>query len=244
MRARPRWSKLAACPPPHRPSRYPRPTLRRSRPCAPPAVRIAYRVLGSPSEADDVVQEAWIRWQATDRSQVRDAGEFPPRPRCGSRSTSRNPASTLVARRTSVSSPSIGSTPQPIPGSTPSDVTRSRSAVRVLLQKLSPAERAAYVLREAFDYPYRHVAQALGLTEENARQLVTRARSHLSEDHPRPGGRHRAPPASRSLRRRCADRRSRLPRASARRRRRRARGIFVPTCLRARERAGVAHPAA
>jgi RNA polymerase sigma-70 factor (ECF subfamily) len=58
--------------------------------------------------------------------------------------------------------------------------------VRVLLQKLSPAERAAYVLREAFDYSYRHISQVLALSEANTRQLVTRARRRLGGEHRRP----------------------------------------------------------
>ena len=49
----------------------------------------------------------------------------------------------------------------------------------MLLERLSPAERAAYLLREAFDYPHRRIAQVLGLSEPNARQLVARARLHV-----------------------------------------------------------------
>jgi RNA polymerase sigma-70 factor (ECF subfamily) len=56
-----------------------------------------------------------------------------------------------------------------------------RGAVLVLLEKLSPAERAAYVLREAFDYSYREIANILRLSEVNARQLVTRARQHVTD---------------------------------------------------------------
>jgi len=59
-------------------------------------------------------------------------------------------------------------------------------AVRTLLEKLSPCERAVYVLREAFDYPYREIAGLLALSEVNARQLVTRARRHLSGEQRRP----------------------------------------------------------
>ncbi len=56
-----------------------------------------------------------------------------------------------------------------------------RLAILVLLEKLSPTERAAYVLREAFDYPYSQIAEILRMEEANARQLVTRARKHVSE---------------------------------------------------------------
>ena len=148
---------------------------------------IAYRVLGSAAEADDVVQDAWIRWQGTDRAQVRDAAAFL------ATTTLRlaiNVSQSAHARREThigvrlldrvdaAADPSL-------------DAERGdalESAVRALLQKLSPAERAAYVLREAFDYPYRHIAQALALSEANARQLVTRARRRLSDEHCRPVG--------------------------------------------------------
>lgn len=59
-------------------------------------------------------------------------------------------------------------------------------AVLMLLERLSPTERAAYVLREAFDYPYRRISQVLALSEANARQLVTRARRRLYGEHRRP----------------------------------------------------------
>ena len=54
-------------------------------------------------------------------------------------------------------------------------------AVLLLLEKLSPTERAAYVLREAFDYPYQQIADILKLTEANTRQFVTRARKHIAD---------------------------------------------------------------
>ena len=53
-------------------------------------------------------------------------------------------------------------------------------AVLLLLEKLTPTERAAYILREAFDYPYRDIANVLRLEEANARQVVTRARQHVA----------------------------------------------------------------
>jgi RNA polymerase sigma-70 factor, ECF subfamily len=146
---------------------------------------IAYRVLGAAAEAEDVVQEAWIRWQRTDRTKVRDAAAFL------ATTTMRlaiNVSQSAHARREthlglqlldrvdSASSPSL-------------DVERAdalESAMHVLLQKLSPTERAAYVLREAFDYRYGHIAQVLALSEANARQLVTRARRRLCDEHRRP----------------------------------------------------------
>ena len=148
---------------------------------------IAYRMLRSASEADDVVQDTWIRWQGTDRTKVRDAAAFL------ATTTSRlaiNVAQSAHTRRETqigdrlldrvdaATSPSL-------------DAERHdtlESAVHMLLEKLSPAERAAYVLREAFDYPYRHISQVLAVSEANARQLVTRARRRLSGDHRQPVG--------------------------------------------------------
>jgi RNA polymerase sigma-70 factor (ECF subfamily) len=148
---------------------------------------IAYRVLGGASEADDVVQEAWIRWQRTDRTQVRDAAAFL--------------AATTMRLALNVSQSAHARRETHIglwhfdrvdaaanPGLDAERGDAVESAVRMLVQKLSPAERAAYVLREAFDYPYRHVAQALGVSEANARQLVTRARRRLAGEHRRQVG--------------------------------------------------------
>jgi RNA polymerase sigma-70 factor, ECF subfamily len=150
---------------------------------------IAYRVLGSANEADDVVQDAWIRWQDTDRSQVRDATAFL------ATTTTRlaiNVTQSARARRETPVDPS-----HPEPADTEADPARAieqrealELAVQMLLGNLSPAERAAYVLREAFDYPYRKIAEVLGLSEANARQLAVRARRRLSGDGRRPVGAH------------------------------------------------------
>jgi RNA polymerase sigma-70 factor, ECF subfamily len=146
---------------------------------------IAYRVLGSATEADDVVQDAWIRWQGTDRSQVRDATAFLVA------TTTRlaiNVGQSARARRETC----IGRRPiEPVdPGPDPSVTGEQREALeialRTLLEKLSPIERAVYVLREAFDYPYRQIGELLALSEVNARQLAARARRRLSGTHRRP----------------------------------------------------------
>jgi RNA polymerase sigma-70 factor, ECF subfamily len=146
---------------------------------------IAYRVLGTATEADDVVQDTWIRWQGTDRSKVRDAAAF-------LAATTMRLAITVgqsarARRETSIE-------PRPVEpvdtGADPSLGAEQREAlelaVRTLLEKLSPTERAVYVLREAFDYPYRQIAEILALSEVNARQLVTRARRRLAGEHRRP----------------------------------------------------------
>jgi RNA polymerase sigma-70 factor, ECF subfamily len=146
---------------------------------------IAYRVLGSANEADDVVQDAWIRWQGTDRSKVRDAAAF-----LAATATrlAINVTQSARARRETRVDPSLH---EPADAEAdPALAIEQRAALelalRMLLAKLSPAERAAYVLREAFDYPYRQISQVLGLSEANARQLAARARRRLSGDLRRP----------------------------------------------------------
>ena len=146
---------------------------------------VAYRVLGSASEAEDVVQETWFRWHGTDRDKVRDVTAFL------ATTTMRlaiNVLQSAHARREMHVDTwlvdQIDAAADP-----PADAEQREvlgAGVRVLMHKLSPAERAAYVLREAFDYPYGHIAQVLALSEANARQLVTRARRRLCGEHRRP----------------------------------------------------------
>jgi RNA polymerase sigma factor (sigma-70 family) len=140
---------------------------------------IAYRMLGSAAEAEDVVQDVWVRWQTADRSVVRDATAFL------ATTTTRlaiNVMQSARARRETYVGPWL---PEPVDTSADPGLEAERgegleASVLVLLEKLSPTERAAYVLREAFDYPYRDIANVLRLEEANARQVVTRARQHLA----------------------------------------------------------------
>ena len=148
---------------------------------------IAYRMLGTVTDAEDVLQDAWLRWQGTDREAIREPAAF---------------LSTIVtrlcltaldsarARREVYVGPWL---PEPIltgpmsAGSAdPSDAAEHAEslslAVLLLLERLSPAERAAYVLHEAFDYPFRQVAEVLETSEANARQLASRARAHLDRE--------------------------------------------------------------
>ena len=140
---------------------------------------IAYRMLGSAAEAEDVVQDVWIRWQTADRSSVRDAAAFL------ATTTTRlaiNVMQSARSRRETYVGPWL---PEPIdtsadPGSKAERSEALEAGVLVLLEKLSPTERTAYVLREAFDYPYRDIANVLRLEAANARQVVTRARQHVA----------------------------------------------------------------
>src|SRR3954449_3248307 len=141
---------------------------------------IAYRMLGSAAEAEDIVQDVWLRWQAADRSVVLDPPAF-----LATTATrlALNVAQSARSRHETYVRPSL---PEPVDTSTdPQLGVQQREAlefaVLLLLEKLSPTERAAYVLREAFDYPYRQIAEILQLEESNPRQLVTRARQHIAD---------------------------------------------------------------
>jgi RNA polymerase sigma-70 factor, ECF subfamily len=145
---------------------------------------IACRVLGSADDADDVVQDAWIRWQGTDRGEIRDAAGF---------LITMTTRLALTVGQSARVRHEISSEPLELDAVDPSD-DPSRVAERddalerallAVLQKLSPAERAAYVLREAFDYPHRQIAELLGVSEANARQIVTRARMRLGRERRR-----------------------------------------------------------
>jgi RNA polymerase sigma-70 factor, ECF subfamily len=140
---------------------------------------VASSVLRDRVEADDVVQDAWTRWQGTDRSGVRDATGFLV---TTTRRLALNVADSARVRRETA----VGTwLPERIDGGAdPARDAEQRDAleraVLVLMERLTPAERAAYVLREAFDYPHRQIAELLAVSEAYARQLVARARGHLS----------------------------------------------------------------
>ncbi len=165
----------------------------------PQLFKIAQRILGSASEAEDVVQETWLRWQRTDRRAVTNPPGFL------ATAASRLAINVLQSARTrheTAVTPWLENMADPT-GGTESTVEVAEAvemALHVLLERLSPAERAAYVLRKGFDYPYSKVAALLMLSAPNARQLVSRAHARLHSDVRRPV---------------CLDTRRRLARAFA-----------------------------
>jgi RNA polymerase sigma-70 factor (TIGR02957 family) len=142
---------------------------------------IAYRMLSSASEAEDLLQEVWLRWQTCDRSQVKNPGAFL------ATTTTRlaiNELQSARARRETYVGPWL---PEPVDTSADPYLGAERGealefAALLLMEKLTPNERAAYVLREAFDYPYAQIADILQSTEPAVRQLVSRARKHVTGD--------------------------------------------------------------
>jgi RNA polymerase sigma factor (sigma-70 family) len=146
---------------------------------------IAYRMLGSAAEAGDIVQDVWLRWQSTNRSVVQDPRAFL------ATTTTRlciNVGRSARSQRETYVGPWL---PDPVDAGADPSLGAERDealklAILVLLEKLSPTERAAYVLREAFDYSYRQIADILHVEEVNTRQLVTRARKHIADVHRTP----------------------------------------------------------
>jgi len=142
---------------------------------------IAYRMLGNAADADDVVQDAWLRWQTTDRSKVRDAAAFL------ATATIRLALNVVESARVRHERCADPSTLDPVDAAADPARDAERGAgvelaASALLERLTAAERAAFVLREGFDYPYRQIAELLALSDANARQLVTRARTHVATE--------------------------------------------------------------
>jgi RNA polymerase sigma-70 factor (ECF subfamily) len=140
---------------------------------------IAYRMLGSAADAEDVVQETWLRWQMTDREVVREPSAFL------ATTTTRLAINVLnsarVKRETYIGpwlpSP-VDTSHDPVLGAERGEALHF--ATLMMMERLTATERAAYVLREAFEYPYVRIAEIVESSPAAARQLVSRARKNLA----------------------------------------------------------------
>lgn len=140
---------------------------------------IAYRMLGTVADAEDIVQDTWIRWQNTDRRRVDEPAAF-----LATIATrlSINVLQSARTRRETYIGPWL---PEPVNTDDDPALGAERAealqfAILLTLEKLTPTERAAYILREAFDYPYPRIAEVISSSVVSARQLVSRARRHLA----------------------------------------------------------------
>ena len=150
---------------------------------------VAYRMLGTASEAEDMVQEAWLRWQQAPRHDVLNARSY---------------LTTVVTRLCLDLLKSsrmhrelyVGQwLPEPIPAAEYIDESSPEAqaeamesisfAAMVLLEKLGPVERAVFLLRDVFDFDYHEIAQVVGSDEASCRQTLRRARQHLTEGRTR-----------------------------------------------------------
>ncbi|HEY1106625.1 MAG TPA: RNA polymerase sigma-70 factor [Agromyces sp.] len=145
---------------------------------------VAYEMLGSAADAEDVLQEAWLRWSTVDRSQVRDERAY--LVRIVTRQAL-NHLRTLARRRESY----VGEwLPEPLLTSpdVADDVELAENvsiAMLTVLETLGPTERAVFVLREVFDVSYDEIADAVGKTPAAVRQIAHRAKEHVSARRPR-----------------------------------------------------------
>jgi RNA polymerase sigma-70 factor (TIGR02957 family) len=154
----------------------------------PAAFAIGYRMLGSVAEAEDVVQEALLKVHA-----ALERGERIESPRAYVATVATRLAidqlrSARVRRETYAGE----WLPEPLVADSTADPAREAEladslslAFLVLLESLSPEQRAALLLRDVFDYDYAEIAEIVGKSEDNARQLATRARRHVDEGRPR-----------------------------------------------------------
>ncbi len=143
---------------------------------------IAYRMLGSASEAEDVVQDAWLRARQDERAEVRAPRAY---------------LTTIVTRlcidhlrsaeRTRMEYPGPW-LPEPLAGPNQESAELASSlttAFLVLLEQLKPVERAVFLLREVFEFDFDEIAKSVGKSEANTRQILTRARARLRDARPR-----------------------------------------------------------
>jgi RNA polymerase sigma-70 factor (TIGR02957 family) len=145
---------------------------------------VAYEMLGSAADAEDVVQETWLRWADVDQDEVRDPRAY--LVRIVTRQAL-DRLRTLARRRESY----VGEwLPEPLLTSpdVAEDVELAESvsiAMLTVLETLGPVERAVFLLREVFDVPYDEIAEAVGKSAAAVRQIAHRAREHVSARRPR-----------------------------------------------------------
>ncbi|MER7443701.1 RNA polymerase sigma-70 factor [Micromonospora avicenniae] len=145
---------------------------------------VAYRILGSVTDAEDAVQDTWLKWSAADRSRVADPKSY--LVRIVSNLAMDRLRSARVRRETYVG-PWL---PEPIltSGDTADTVANADAlsmGLLVVLETLTPLERAVFVLKEAFGFTYAEIAHAVERSEETVRQAAHRARGHVQARRPR-----------------------------------------------------------
>lgn len=148
-------------------------------PLRPSLIRVAYRMLGSVSDAEDVVQDAFLRWLNADRSDVREPAAYLRRVvmhLCLDRlKSARRERETYVGTWL----------PEPIVESGEEDVDDVTLPLLMALERLSPLERAAFLLHDVFGLSFNEVAETIERDPAACRQLASRARAHVRADRPR-----------------------------------------------------------
>ncbi|RZJ06143.1 MAG: sigma-70 family RNA polymerase sigma factor [Brevundimonas sp.] len=147
----------------------------------PRLLRLAYRMLGSSSEAEDIVQDAWLRWRRTDVDTVREPAAYL------ARTVTRLCLDTLKSARAQREAYIGNWLPEPIfePEETGPALDDLTLSLMMALERLSPLERAAFLLHDVFGTPLAEVARTLDRDPAAVRQLAARARKHVQDAKPR-----------------------------------------------------------
>lgn len=143
---------------------------------------LAYRILGSRADAEDAVQDTWLKWSAVDRGSI-------DKPAAWLTTTCTHRCLDLLRSAQRSRTDYVGAwLPEPIQTPVEADAENAllmasslSTAFLMMLERLTPKERAAYLLHEIFDMGYGYIAEALELSEANCRQLVSRARGHIDQ---------------------------------------------------------------
>lgn len=150
---------------------------------------IAYRMTGSVMDAEDIVQEAYIRYQSVDRETIENPRAY--LTTIVTHLSLNHLASARVQRETYLGpwlpEPVLGADQPALsnPSRRASDIDSISMAFMVLLENLTPPERAVFILREVFDYPYREIAEILEKSEAACRKLYSRAKTYVTANRPR-----------------------------------------------------------
>lgn len=150
---------------------------------------LAYRMLGTPADAEDILHDAWLRWHAQDNATLDDPEAWLVTV------TTRLALDRLRRAKTERAHYAGPWLPEPLTGETAADIDTPEATLErdqsltltflTLLERLGPDERAAFLLNEVFDYGHAEAAAILGISESACRQRVHRARTRLREDRPR-----------------------------------------------------------
>jgi RNA polymerase sigma-70 factor (ECF subfamily) len=139
---------------------------------------VAYRMLSSATEAEDAVQDAWLRWRSTDPASISNVRAW----LCTTvMRIAMDRLTSARARRETYPGTWL---PEPVLTSSPFDLESIEFGVLLLLERLEPKERAVFVLHRGFDFSHSEIAEALEITEDHSRQLLHRAKTHVTGHRP------------------------------------------------------------